>query len=57
MTPNEIAFMNSKRKNFYLYRVYNLKLKPFSADLTIYKPNDLDELFNLEPTGFVLKLK
>tara|TARA_B100000989_G_scaffold290065_1_gene262734 strand:- start:642 stop:2123 length:1482 start_codon:yes stop_codon:yes gene_type:complete len=57
MTPNEIDFMDSKCKNFYLYRVYNLKLKPFCADLTIYKPEDLDKLFDREPTGFVLKLK
>ena len=33
MTPNEIEFSELNKKNYYLYRVYDLKLHPLNACL------------------------
>ena len=56
MSPNEIEFSELHFENYYLYRVYDLRLNPLNGSLYIHHGNILDG-FDTEPTEFLLKSK
>ena len=53
ISPNEIDFSKIYSQNFYLYRVYNVKIKP---EFYKFKGNILDN-FEAIPTTYKLKVK
>ena len=56
MSPREIAFSQINEKNYYLYRVYDLKKQTNNGKFYIIK-GDIEAHFNKTPTGFRLSKK
>tara|TARA_Y100001936_G_scaffold133493_1_gene130546 strand:+ start:824 stop:1798 length:975 start_codon:yes stop_codon:yes gene_type:complete len=56
MTPSELDFSKLHANNYFLYRVYDLKIKPLSGSLYIYNGNILDS-FDKEATEFKMIYK
>jgi len=56
MGPNEIEFSELNHQNYFLYRVYDLRLNPLTGSLYIHDGNILDG-FDKEPTEFILNSK
>lgn len=58
MSPNEIDFSKENRKNYYLYRLYNLVLKPKPPKADFYKhKGEVLEKYIADPTEFKLSPK
>ena len=51
MTPNELEFSKLHHNNYFLYRVYNLEVKPLVADFFTVK-GDISDKYESEPTEF-----
>ena len=56
MSPNEMEFSQLNQQNYFLYRVYDLKLVPLGGSLYIHKGDILDG-FDREATEFRLQTK
>lgn len=56
MSPNEIEFAQENRENYFIYRVYDLKLNPLKGTFYIYH-GDLLTDYDVEPTEYMLHPK
>ena len=56
MSPNELEFSELNPQNYFLYRVYDLKVNPLSGSLYIHQ-GDISDGFDPKPTEFKMYSK